>query len=67
MPVAVARVDQGPSAVPSSIVSCAGCGTACWLSLKTGAGTVALAEWLGDARFLCEPCLLAEATRRQQP
>lgn len=57
VPVLVARVSDGEAAVPSRVVSCASCGADCWLSIKTGNSTLALASIHGTPMLTCMPCL----------
>jgi len=61
MPALVARCSEVPvPPVPSQVVQCANCDAPCWLSLYSGASTLALAALTGDARIMCWPCLAAE-------
>lgn len=68
--VLVVRVDDGPSAVPSTVVTCGPCGAACWLSAYSGASTMALARAKsesGEVVIICNWCiedLLADGAPR---
>jgi len=57
VPVLVMRCDEGDALVPSRVVRCSACGADCWLSRRTGAGTLARARASGDGKILCGPCL----------
>ena len=55
--VIVARVDDGPAAVPSDVVRCDGCGARCWLSIATGGETIQLAQFLSPVVLItCSTC-----------
>ena len=43
--------------VPSVTVRCFMCGAACWLSARTGAGTLTAASRHGQAEIVCNQCL----------
>ena len=58
MVVLVTKADH-PPAVPSRTVVCHRCGADCWLSLYSGASTIALAQMLGDDRITCGDCFTA--------
>ena len=60
--VAVMRCADAPVPYVASVtVTCTGCGADCWLSARTGAGTIAMAARYGDAAILCSQCLREKA------
>lgn len=68
--VLVVRCTTEP-AVPSTVVTCAVCREDCWLSVRTGPSTVALARSLsenGEIFIMCTACLdVAMAAAGEQP